>query len=171
MATASYEISYLRKLLAYVSNTPIHNLDNLGAIDTATNLNTKTSRHIDIHYRITREALVNGILRLQYCRTNDMVADILTYGGLTKPVTHEKHRTGAIMKVFFWVPRPLGGEYCVVLSFLARRGEHSCLLVAPTIGYSFFHRNGLFYRFPQGFLAFLEVFNEALYLYILLGSL
>jgi hypothetical protein len=56
MATASYEISYLRKLLADVSNTPIHNLDptllygdNMGAIDTATNLNnTKRSRHIDI---------------------------------------------------------------------------------------------------------------------------
>jgi Reverse transcriptase (RNA-dependent DNA polymerase)/Integrase core domain len=97
MATASYEISYLRRLLADVSNTPIHNLDptllygdNLGAIDTATNLNnTKRSRHIDIRYHITREALSNGILRLQYCRTNDMVADILT-----KPLpigTHESH--------------------------------------------------------------------------------
>src|SRR5467141_4013115 len=42
-------------------------------------------------------------------------------------VTHEKHRTGAIMKELFWVPRPLGGEYCVVLSFLARRGEHFTL--------------------------------------------
>jgi hypothetical protein len=87
MATASYDISYLRKLLANLSNTPIHNLDptllyrdNLGAIGTATNLsNTKRSRHIDIRYHLTREALVNGILRLQYCRTDDMVADILTY--------------------------------------------------------------------------------------------
>jgi hypothetical protein len=71
----------------YSLTYPIHNLDptllygdNLGAIGTATNLsNTKRSRHIDIRYHLTREALVNGILRLQYCRTNDMVADILTY--------------------------------------------------------------------------------------------
>ena len=99
MATASYEISYLRKLLADISTTPIHTIDptllygdNMGAIDTATNSdNTKRSRHIDIRYHITREALANGTLRLQYCHSNDMVADILT-----KPlpiVMHEKHRT------------------------------------------------------------------------------
>jgi hypothetical protein len=99
LAIASYEISYLRKLLADISTTPIHTIDptllygdNMGAIDTATNSdNTKRSRHIDIRYHITREALANGTLRLQYCRSNDMVADILT-----KPlpiVMHEKHRT------------------------------------------------------------------------------
>jgi hypothetical protein len=174
-------LTYLRELLTNLS--PIHNLDptllygdNLGAIGIATNLsNTKRSRHIDIRYHLIREALINGILRLQYCRTNDMVADILTYGGLTKTlpiVTHEKHRTGAIIKVFFWIPHPLGGEYCgSFFSCSSGRAFYSCLPVAPTIGYSFFHRNGLFYGFPQGFLAFLEVFNEALYLYIHLGSL
>jgi len=31
------------------------------------------------------------------------------------------------------------------------RAFYSCLLVAPTIGYSFFHRNGLFLRVPIGF--------------------
>jgi hypothetical protein len=88
-----------------MATTPIHNLDptllygdNLGAMGTATNLNnTKRSRHIDIRYHLIREALVNGILRLQYCRTNDMVADILTYGGLIKPlpiVTHENIALG-----------------------------------------------------------------------------
>jgi hypothetical protein len=96
---------YLRKLLANLSNTPIHNLDpsllygdNLGAMGATTNLyNAKRSRHIDIHYHLTREALVNGILRLQYCRTKDMVADILPYGGLIKPlpiVTHENIALG-----------------------------------------------------------------------------
>jgi len=136
MAIASYEISYLRKLLADISTTPIHSIDptllygdNMGAIDTATNSdNTKRSRHIDIRYHITREALANGTLRLRYCRTSDMVADILA-----KPlpiVTHEKHRAsmglsnGTTVKVFFWDPHPLGGEYCLDLCFFrALRGS------------------------------------------------
>jgi hypothetical protein len=82
-----------------------------------------------------------------------MVADILTYGGLTKPVTHEKHRTGAIMKVFFWVPRPLGGEYCVVLSFLAHQGEHSTLACLSLQLYRvlFFPPEWPFLRVPTGF--------------------
>ena len=56
--------------------------DNIGAIDTASSqeiMNTgKYSRYIDIRYYITREALANSILRLQYCRTENIVADILT---------------------------------------------------------------------------------------------
>jgi hypothetical protein len=101
MAIASYEISFLRKLLADISNTPIHDMnptllygDNMGAITTATNPESKSSshrsRHIDIRYHITREALANGTLRLEYIRSSDMVADILT-----KPlplIYHEKHR-------------------------------------------------------------------------------
>jgi hypothetical protein len=101
MAIASYEISFLRKLLADISNTLIHNIDptllygdNLGAITTATDPESKPSsnrsRHIDIRYHITREALANGTLRLEYIRSSDMVADVLT-----KPlplIYHEKHR-------------------------------------------------------------------------------
>jgi hypothetical protein len=97
MAIASYEISYLRRLLADLAHTPIHNLeptllygDNMGAITTATNPDghrTVRSRHIDIRYHITREALANGTLRLQYVRTADMTADILT-----KPLPFELHQ-------------------------------------------------------------------------------
>jgi Reverse transcriptase (RNA-dependent DNA polymerase) len=97
MATASYEISYLRKLLADISHTPIHDLeptllygDNMGAIATATNIDgdkTARSRHIDIRYHITREALANGTLRLEYIRTTEMTADILT-----KALPVEVHR-------------------------------------------------------------------------------
>jgi hypothetical protein len=59
------EISYLRKLLADISTTPIHSIDptllyNMGAIDTATKRSRSPSRHIDIRYHITREALANG---------------------------------------------------------------------------------------------------------------
>ena len=87
MAIISYETSYLRKLLADLTNCPLVNLestllydDNMGAIAIATNPNddkTPRTRHINIHYHITREALSNGTLRLKYIRTADMIADIL----------------------------------------------------------------------------------------------
>ena len=88
MAAASYEVSYLRKLFANLTATPLTDLeptllygDNMGAIATATNPDgdkTPRTRHIDIRYHITREALANGTLRLKYVRTTDMTADILT---------------------------------------------------------------------------------------------
>lgn len=61
------------------------------------------------------------------------------------------------MKVFFKFllgSSPLRGRILSGSFFFALRGEHfyfSCLLVDPIIGYSFFHRNGLFYGFPLGF--------------------
>jgi hypothetical protein len=93
MANASYEISYLRKLLSDL--TEFHGApttlyaDNQGAIDTATSPNADRSprtKHIDIRYHITREALANGELRLEHVRSADMVADILT-----KPLPYETH--------------------------------------------------------------------------------
>jgi len=63
--------------------------DNMGAITTATNPDgdkTARTRHIDIRYHITREALVNGILRLKYVQTAEMIVDILT-----KPLPLEAH--------------------------------------------------------------------------------
>ena len=66
--------------------------DNIGAITTATKpeLTSSRSRHIDIRYHITREALANRILRLKYIRSSDMVADILTKA--LPLIYHEKHR-------------------------------------------------------------------------------
>jgi hypothetical protein len=96
MAIASYEVSYLWKLLADLTTTPLIDLeptllygDNMGAIATATSPEgdkTARSRHIDIRYHITREPLANGTLRLKYIRTADMTADILT-----KPLPIEAH--------------------------------------------------------------------------------
>jgi hypothetical protein len=96
MAVASYEISYLRKLFADLTATPLIDLepttlygDNMGAIATATSPEgdkTARTRHIDIRYHITREALANGTLRLKHIRTTEMTADILT-----KPLPVEVH--------------------------------------------------------------------------------
>ena len=62
MAVASYKTSYLRKLLADLTNCPLIDLgptllysDNMGAIATATNPDSDKmprTRHIDIHYHI-----------------------------------------------------------------------------------------------------------------------
>ena len=88
MAIASYEISYFWKLLTDITSIPLVNLeptllygDNMGAIATAMNPDgdkTSRTRHIDICYHITREALANGVLKLRYIWTVNMTADILT---------------------------------------------------------------------------------------------
>ena len=88
MAIINYEIFYLRKLLIDITSTLLVDLepmllysDNMGAIAIAMNPNgdkTPRTRHINIRYHITREALANGVLKLRYIRTADMTADILT---------------------------------------------------------------------------------------------
>jgi hypothetical protein len=92
MAVASYEISYLQKLLTDLLTTlPIKSTkstkptllysDNIGAIQTVTNPDSDKvprTRHIDICYYIMREALANGTLQLKYIQIEDMTADILT---------------------------------------------------------------------------------------------
>src|SRR2546423_5001895 len=97
MVVVSYETSYLRKLLADLTNCPLVNLeptllygDNMGAIATATNPDgdkTPRTRHIDIRYHITQEALSNETLRLKYIRTANIITNILT-----KVLPIEAHR-------------------------------------------------------------------------------
>ena len=63
--------------------------DNQGAIALSKNpVNRQRSKHIDIRYHFVRNALEEGKIDIQYCPTEDMVADILT-----KPMTKFKiHR-------------------------------------------------------------------------------
>ena len=73
---ASYEIFYLWKLLINIIFIPLVNLeltllygDNMGMIIIATNPDGDKilrTRHIDICYYITREVLVNDMLKLRY---------------------------------------------------------------------------------------------------------
>ena len=35
-------------------------------------------KHIGVKYHFTREKVLNGVIKLEYCNTTDMVADILT---------------------------------------------------------------------------------------------
>jgi hypothetical protein len=39
---------------------------------------TKRAKHIDVRYHVTREAIENGEIRLEYVKTEDQVADALT---------------------------------------------------------------------------------------------
>ncbi|EED22594.1 conserved hypothetical protein [Talaromyces stipitatus ATCC 10500] len=86
LATASYE--YAEHTMP--SNT-IH-CDNQGAIATANqpshSLSTR-SKHIDIRFHVIREAIANSLIRLEYIRTTEMTADILTKALLKE--LHERH--------------------------------------------------------------------------------
>jgi hypothetical protein len=107
LATASYEVIWLRKLILVVlpkyaehsmpSNT-IH-CDNQDAIATAnrpSNSPSARSKHIDICFHVIREAIANGLIRLEYVRTADMTADILTKA-LPKEL-HQRHVKGMGME-------------------------------------------------------------------------
>jgi hypothetical protein len=97
LANASYEIAWLRKIMLAIlpdyteSQMPANTLycDNQGAIATTGQPSyavSGRSKHIDIRFHIIRDAVANGLVRLEYVRTSDMTADILT-----KPLPKELH--------------------------------------------------------------------------------
>ena len=53
--------------------------DNKGAIDLAENpLSLSNSKHVDVRYHFLRELAASGDISVQYLRTEDQLADILT---------------------------------------------------------------------------------------------
>ena len=95
MATtqSAKEAMWLRQLMADVGcvqekATTIMS-DNQGSISLAKNpkYHSKT-KHIDIQYHFIREKLEEGVIALKYCRTQDMVADLLT-----KALAKDRHET------------------------------------------------------------------------------
>ena len=89
LCAAVQEVSWMRKLLSdlgesYTVPTTVRE-DNQSAIAIATNpVNHNRTKHIDIKYHYTRQALQDGVIQLEYCPSSDMVADLLT-----KPVNIE----------------------------------------------------------------------------------
>ena len=60
--------------------------DNQGAIALSKDpVSRQRSKHIDIRYHFVRSALNDGKITIQYCPTEDMVAD-----AMTKPMTRFK---------------------------------------------------------------------------------
>jgi hypothetical protein len=73
----------LQRLFADIRGTPVAmitiHVDNQAAISHAKDpTDHARTKHIDIKHHFTREAIVNGAIELEYVRTEDMIADILT---------------------------------------------------------------------------------------------
>jgi hypothetical protein len=83
LTAATKEAIWLRHLLkdlGYEQEGPttIHE-DNQGTIAIAQNpCNHERTKHIDIQYHFTRERLESGEIALEYCPTNEQVADLFT---------------------------------------------------------------------------------------------
>jgi hypothetical protein len=83
LSNATKEAIFLRHLLSEFANAEYGPVviyeDNQAALAIAKNpvLHSKT-KHIDVCYHFTREAVSSGQIRLDYCNTKAMTADILT---------------------------------------------------------------------------------------------
>ena len=91
MAEASWSIMWLRNLyheIGYTQNDPTLLVgDNQSVLAIATNLQYHNqSRHFALDKHFIRKTIQMGATRLEYCCTDDMVADVLT-----KALPHEKH--------------------------------------------------------------------------------
>lgn len=83
LGSATQEVIWLQRLLNDLhvsSEEPTEILeDNQGAIAMAKNpVGHKRTKHIDIKHHFIREAIQAGTITLNYCPTNEMVADIFT---------------------------------------------------------------------------------------------
>ena len=83
LSDAAQEAVYLQRLaqsLGLPQPATIIYEDNQGCIKIANNEEglQKRTKHIDIRYHYVKDLLRSGRLLLQYCRTEDMVADIMT---------------------------------------------------------------------------------------------
>ncbi len=87
LASATREAVWLRNLLAGIgAEQKIPTIifeDNQGAIAIAKNPSAHArTKHIDIKYHYTREMAQKGVIQVEYCSTEDMLADVFT-----KPLT------------------------------------------------------------------------------------
>lgn len=96
--SAAKETMYLRQLLAQIgiecSATTIHE-DNQPAIHIASNpVTSSNSKHFDVRLHYTREKVEDGIIKIAYCDTNLMVADMMTKS--LDRIKLERHRATAL---------------------------------------------------------------------------
>eukprot|EP00731_Ephydatia_muelleri_P036346 Em0239g7a len=93
LGAATQEVVWLRRLLSDIKASPkmptIISEDNQGTIAIARNpVYHARTKHIDIKYHYVREALMDGVIDLVYCPTQQMTADILT-----KPLSRDRFET------------------------------------------------------------------------------
>ena len=85
LASAAQESLWLQQLLADLKKEDLRSVtvyeDNQSAISMAKNPQFHgRTKHIAIKYHFIREQVSSGKLELRYCKTNDMIADMLTKG-------------------------------------------------------------------------------------------
>jgi hypothetical protein len=82
LSLATRECVWLRQLLSdlgFVQPPTVLYEDNQGAIALASNaMVNQRSKHIDIRYHYVRQMVQRGTVTIVYCRTEEMLADILT---------------------------------------------------------------------------------------------
>ena len=89
LSAAVREAVWLRRLMKDLcapqsGATTVHE-DNTGAISWSKNAKDhERSKHIDIKFHFTREAVKAGVVDVVHCRTDNMLADIFTKA-LSKP--------------------------------------------------------------------------------------
>jgi hypothetical protein len=85
MCAGAKEVTWLRRLVhgldVGIDNkapTVMH-VDNQAAIALAQNYSVnRRNKHIDVRFHFIRDAVQNGVLKLEYCSTDVMIADMLT---------------------------------------------------------------------------------------------
>jgi hypothetical protein len=86
LSLAAKEAVWLRRLVGGIGISEIYNgepvtilADNQGSIKLAENDSTsKRTKHIDIRYHFTKNAILEREITLKYCSTTEMVADMMT---------------------------------------------------------------------------------------------
>ena len=85
LASATQEAIWLRKLLSDLNRKPTGPMlileDNQAAISMTKNAQYHgRAKHIDIKYHFIREHVANATVKLEYCNSEEMIADIFTKG-------------------------------------------------------------------------------------------
>ena len=99
LASAAQEAMWLRQLTIDLKNEPVSTTvifeDNQSAICIAKNPQFHgRSKHIAIKYHFIRDQVENNNVELRYCRTNDMIADMLTKGLNGEQFAKLRHMAG-----------------------------------------------------------------------------
>jgi hypothetical protein len=83
LCEAATEVIFLRQLLEDIGfsqeNPTIVYEDNMACISMSNGLSShKNSKHVNVKYHYTREQVINKRISVVYCKTSEMIADMLT---------------------------------------------------------------------------------------------
>jgi len=102
LASAAQEVVWMRQLtkdlMGESTDATVIFEDNQSAISMAKNPQFHgRAKHIDIKYHFIQEQVKNGTVQLEYCKSEEMIADMLTKGLCTEKFTKLREMTGVKM--------------------------------------------------------------------------